>query len=158
MDEATREATEKIHIYTSHYGALAKMPPTMQGWVPISNSIPTDLPLLLRHRRYDPLVPEWSSVEAVKRGKIDWAVFAARYRAQLSRLDPFAVWTELHRRTQGQTPILLCYEADCAACHRSVAAAWLHQSLTQPLHPVRVEEWRPPKARRPKGPVQQSLF
>lgn len=47
----------------------------------------------------------------------------------LSPLDPQIVWDELHALAAPHEPVLLCWEAEPAGCHRRLVAAWLEARL-----------------------------
>jgi hypothetical protein len=55
------------------------------------------------------------------------------YAAQLAKLDPKAVYDELHKLAGDAEPVLLCYEkppfTDSNWCHRRLAAAWFEREL-----------------------------
>ena len=58
--------------------------------------------------------------------------FRQRYFEILNKLDARQVVTDLVRLADGKTPALLCFEQPTPGedwCHRSFAAAWLHDEL-----------------------------
>ena len=60
-------------------------------------------------------------------------VYLPRYQAILERLDPEAVWRDLHHLAAGQEPVLLCWERPPFTartwCHRRLVAEWLEDRL-----------------------------
>lgn len=81
------------------------------------------------YRTFKPLAPgPWFN-------SVSQAQYRKLYAAQLSALDPQAVWDKLHALTDGVEPVLLCWEHpdDIAAgrsfCHRHMAAQWLAERL-----------------------------
>jgi len=59
---------------------------------------------------------------------VDADEYRARYMAQLAKLDPMRVLSELSLLADGLIPALLCFEApppDPAWCHRGLVSAWL---------------------------------
>jgi len=94
-------------IYTSSFKQSGKHP----NAVAISRGVP----VWFKNRRiYDPLRPSRAMLE------LKGAAFYAAYGALLDRLNPRLVADEI-----GDGAVLLCWEHDPAACHRTAVGEWL---------------------------------
>lgn len=82
------------------------------------------MPKWATYKRYFPLAPgPWFK-------SVSQEEYITKYFNEiLSKLDPQKVWDELHELTEGEEPILLCYEAPDKFCHRRLVALWFEEYL-----------------------------
>ena len=57
------------------------------------------------------------------------AEFEPAYQALLDQLDAREVWCEIQQLAAPHEPIICCFEADRADCHRLQTARWLEREL-----------------------------
>ena len=107
-------------------------------------------PLPFTYRRLIELAP---SREAF--GLEDRDAFDAAYRAQLDALGIEPIMGKLEkisRESGGLPPVLLCFEADPADCHRGIAARWIRE------RGVEIRELAPGDLPERPGTPQLKLF
>ena len=107
---------------TSYY---AITPDTDPGAISISLYPPRDTHYL----HYPALCPSRNLLADYKRGWCDERRYTQIFEAHLAKLDPLIVWNVLHQMTNGEEPILLCYERAGSFCHRRIVAKWFSRSL-----------------------------
>jgi hypothetical protein len=75
---------------------------------------------------YRPLTPgDWFN-------RVSAEEYRERYMAQLAKLDPFQVVSDLQALAGERIPALLCFEKstdEVAWCHRGFVSAWLKNTL-----------------------------
>lgn len=114
---------------TSNFARAAKL----SGAISIARGTPT----WFRGQRCEALAPSWPLVGWAKayirpgdRNTVACREYERRYRAEvLDRLDPANVAEELQLLVAPHEPILLCWEAPGAFCHRRLVAQWLQEAL-----------------------------
>lgn len=118
-----------MFVYTSYFSYLrhnsvAGIPVAITRWPP----------RFFKGSLYRTLAPSKSLIKAWKNGRISEDQYIhIYYRETLMGIHPQAVLNELLEITDGQVPILLCFEKKGDFCHRHIAGRWLSQC-------VRVEE------------------
>ena len=125
-------------MLTSYYAKWSKV--YLPGGISISRSQDN-----YRYPVYEPLVPgSWFKTNPIN--------YIPLYEAQLSKLDPKKVWTELHLMAKDNAvktfnyteekahmvePVMLCFEipggTSAAFCHRRLVAQWLQRELKRPV-------------------------
>lgn len=107
--------------------------------------------------QYGRLAPTYNLLRKMRAGKITTDEYAIEYNAQLAKLDPQAVWDELHTMTLGVEPTLMCHCKTTDFCHRQLAADWLERKLN-----IKIPEYGSSGVIRFNGwlklPEQKSLF
>src|ERR1700712_400924 len=86
------------------------------GRVGVSRSVPRKV--AAGYRRYPDLSPgPWFL-------SVSETEYRRLYGEQLARLDPAAVWADLHRLAALHEPVLMCWERAGEFCHRRLIAEW----------------------------------
>lgn len=129
-------------VYTSNYASLEKLKAAglIDGAVPISRGLPRWFDEDIVVRRNLLLAPSQKLLSAAKRGEVDDAAYTRAFNSQLAHFSPHDVYHDLLKATGGTTPVLLCWEAPGAFCHRHLVAQWLSEAG------IDAEEWKAPQA------------
>lgn len=114
-------------IYTTYFGKLNSRDFDKAKFTPIA--ICAKPPEGWAGKCFSSLAPHYDFfVQYKKDGK--FPTFSEHYNAEvLAKLDPSFVWHQLLLMADaGRSPVMVCYEKNPAACHRSLVAAWLRQN------------------------------
>ena len=106
-----------LNIKTSNYARAGKLPGAV--------SISVTAPWWFRGPTYPALVPPPKLVRAHKDGEITNVEYVTRYDVErLSLLDPGRVVEDLLELAAPHVPVLLCWCAAAAFCHRILIRNW----------------------------------
>lgn len=72
---------------------------------------------------YKDLAPTWEMINDPEE------IYIPKYRAILSKLDPYNVISNLKGISGNNDVILLCHEKIGSFCHRNLVAQWLNEKL-----------------------------
>lgn len=114
-------------IYTTYFGKLNSRDFDKTKFTPIA--ICAKPPEGWAGKCFSSLAPHYDFFMQYKKD-VKFPTFSEHYNAEvLAKLDPSFVGHQLLLMADaGRSPVMVCYEKNPAACHRSLVAAWLRQN------------------------------
>lgn len=114
-----------MRVQTSYYGNLRRV--KADGFEPVRISV--GAPRWIRER----LIAEPRLAPTRTMLNLPYDKYERLFRSILAESDPQQVWDELHERTGGVEPVLLCFEKPPFHannwCHRRMVAKWFEDAL-----------------------------
>ena len=114
------------NVYTTYFGNLRNLPPTI---VPVSIALKS--PAWYKGLEYKKLAPTWEILRDWKQAYNEVAYVSAYWSQVLEPLNYQEILEELFALSGGKDVALVCYERSDDFCHRQIVGSWFEDFDTR---------------------------
>lgn len=77
------------------------------------------------------LAPSWGLLSAFRKEEVTEEEYVIQFNAMLSGLNVNDIVDELHNKTGGEEPVIMCHCNAGSFCHRHLVAEWIERETGQ---------------------------